>query len=178
MRLIAASDSSTDGTFTDSKATVGEFTAGGTFSLLMLGTLAGILSGLLYLGLRRWLPVPAPWNGIAWAALTLVTVGNILFDPGNADFQIFEPVLLVVALFSVLFVVNGVLLGWLMERFHPEPGYSHRPRVSRAVGAVLVGVTAIGAMVFIGSTLGLLEDEGTCLRAVGGGEGCAVRAER
>ncbi len=156
---------------------MGEFTVGGTVSLLMLGAVAGVMSGLLYLGLRRWLPVPKAWNGVAWALLTLVTVGNVLFDPGNVDFQIFEPVLLVVALFSLLFFVNGLLLATLMDRFHPEPAYSHRPRLTRAVAGVLAALTVLGAIGFVGGTAGLVEDEGTCLRAVGGGGGCAVRPD-
>ncbi len=177
MRLIALADSSADGTFTDSKATVGEFTMGGTFGLLMLGTVAGVMGGLLYLGLRRWLPVPPAWNGMAFSVFTFVTVGFLLFDSANADFQIFEPVLLVIGLFSMLFFVNGLLLAALMDRFHPEPEYKARARVSRLVAGVLILITVAGLLAFVGSTLGMIEDEGTCLRAVGGGEGCAVRAD-
>src|SRR5687768_9544666 len=64
MRLIALADPATAGTFTDAKATVGDFTLGGTVGLLALGTIAGIMAGPLYLGLRRWLPVPPAWKGI------------------------------------------------------------------------------------------------------------------
>ena len=153
---------------------MGEFTLGGTFGLLMLGTVAGIMSGLLYLGLRRWLPVPPAWNGLAYSVFTLLTVGNVLFDTHNADFQIFEPILLTIALFSVLFFVNGLLLGWLMDRFHPEPPYNPHRRVSRALAGVLVIVCVIGSTGYGSTILTMLDDEGTCLSAVGGGKGCAV----
>ena len=176
MRLIALADPSSDGTFTDAEAIVGDFTLGGTFGLLALGAVAGIMGGLLYLGLRRWLPAPPAWNGAAYGVFTLLTVGNVLFDPGNADFQIFEPALLVIALFSLLFFVNGLLLAGLMDRLYPEPVYAHRPRVSRAVTSVLAIVCVIGAIGFVGGTLGMIEDEGTCLRAAGQGNGCAVFA--
>ncbi len=177
MRLIALVDSSSDGTFTDAKATVGEVTAEGTIGLLVLGTVAGAMGGLLYLGLRRWLPVPPAWNGIGYGVFTLLTVGNVLLDPGNVDFRIFEPVLLVVALFSLLFFINGLLLAGLMDRLHPEPVYRDRPRASRAVTGVLAAVCLLGAVGYVGGLLGMIEDEGTCLRAVGGGNGCAVPSD-
>ncbi len=105
------------------------------------------MGGLLYLGLRRWLPVLPAWKGVAFGVLTLVSVGNVLIDSGNLDFQIFEPVLLVVVLFSALFFVNGLLLAALMARWHPEPAYAHRPGVSRVAASVLVIVCVIGAIV-------------------------------
>lgn len=177
MRLIAAADPSTDGTFTDARATVGEFTLSGTAEIVLLGTIAGIIGGLLYLGVRRWLPVPPAWNDAAYGVLTLVTVGQPLFDPSNADFQIFEPVLLTVGLFSGLFIVNGLLLGALMDRLHPEPAYRARRRTSMVITAVLGLVFLAGTLMLVGGTLGLIDDEGTCLRATGGGEGCAVPAQ-
>lgn len=178
MKLIALADPSTEGTFTDAEATVGDFTVAGTLSLLVLGTIAGIMGGLVYLGVRRWLPVPPAWKGVAFGVLTLTTVGNVLIDAGNVDFQIFAPVLLVVALFSALFLVNGLLLAELMARYHPEPAYAHRPWASRAAAGVIVIVCVVGIIGFVGGTLGMIEDQGTCLRAAGGGNGCAVLADR
>ncbi len=176
MRVIALADSSTDGTFTDAEATVGEFSIEGSLSLFPLGIGAGILGGLLFLGVRRWLPVPTKWKGAAYGLLTLLTVGNLLFDPSNADFQIFEPVLLVVALFTALFFVNGLLLGWLMQRFHPEPAYEPRPRAARIAVGLLGAVCLLGGFAYVGGILGMVEDQGTCLRAAGGGNGCALPA--
>jgi hypothetical protein len=176
MRVIALADPDTDGTFTDAEATVGEFTVGGTLNLVLLGTVAGIMGGAVYLGLRRWLPVPAQWRGLAYGAVTLVTVGNLLFDPHNADFQIFEPVLMVIALFSLLFFVNGLLISWLLDRVQPEPVY--RPSVwTPRLAAGLIGLVCVfGSVGIVGGTIDMVDDEGTCISARGGGAGCAVRA--
>lgn len=177
MRIIALADPDTDGANTDAEATVGELTLGGTVELLMLGTIAGIMGGALYLGLRRWLPVPAAWKGLAYGAVTLVTVGHLLFDPHNADFQIFEPILLVIALFAALFFVNGLILGPLTQRFHPEPAYPASARVSRTAAAVIAALCLLGAIGLLTDTIPkMLDDEGTCLSAAGGGNGCAVQA--
>jgi len=176
MRIIALADPETDGANTDAEATVGEITLEGTLELLALGTIAGVMGGALYLGVRRWLPVPVGWKWLAYAVLTLATVGQLLFDQNNADFQIFEPVLLVIALFSVLFFLNGLIVSPLVDRFHPEPAYPSSLRVSRAVTGIIALVCVLGFAAHAASTAEMIDEQGTCLSAKGGGAGCAVRA--
>ena len=176
MRIIALANPDSDGVFTDAEATVGDITFGGTVNLLFLGIAAGIMGGAVYLGLRRWLPVPAAWKGLTYGVVSLLTVGQLLFDTHNADFQIFEPVVMVIALFSVLFLLNGVILGALLDRFHREPAYRTSLRVSRAATAVIAVVCVLGLAAHVITTVQMIDDEGSCLSAVGGGNGCAVRA--
>src|SRR3990172_3266019 len=52
MRIIALANPARDGVFTDAEATVGDITFDGTMNLLLLGTIAGIMGGAAYLGLR------------------------------------------------------------------------------------------------------------------------------
>ena len=177
MRVVAILDPSTDGAFTDSSATVGEFTIDGTIPLLVLGAVLGAVSGIVYLGLRRWLPCPTRWRGVTYGAFTLVTGGQIVFDPANADFQIFEPVIVAILLFTGLFFINGILLASLLDRWHPDPIYPNSRRVSRAVGGALAISIIAGSLLFLGVTIDHIEDEGTCLTAVGAGNGCAVAAQ-
>ncbi len=59
MRIIALADPSTDGLVTDADATVGDITFGGTINLLLLGTIAGVMGGVVYLGIRQFLSKPA-----------------------------------------------------------------------------------------------------------------------
>ena len=176
MRIIALANPDRDGVFTDAEATVGDVTFGGTMNLLLLGTVAGVMGGAVYLGLRRWLPVPATWKGLAYGIFSLLTVGQLLFDTHNADFQIFEPVVMVIALFSVLFLFNGLILGTLVGRFHPEPEYRPSLRVSRAVTGVIVAVCLLGIVAHAITTVQMINDEGSRVSAVGGGGGCAVPA--
>ena len=49
---------------------------------------------------RGWLPVPTAWKGLTYGVVTLLTVGQLQFDRANPDFQIFEPVLMVLALLA------------------------------------------------------------------------------
>jgi hypothetical protein len=176
MRIIALVDPDSDGATTDAEATVGDITLSGTVNLLLLGTIAGVMGGLVYLGIRRWLPVAAPWRGLTYGVVTLLTVGQLLFDQNNADFQIFEPVALVIALFAVLFLVNGLIVVPLIDRFDAEPPYPASLRVSRAVTGLLVVVCLLGVGAHVATTVQMIEDEGSCLSALGGGAGCAVQA--
>jgi hypothetical protein len=174
MRVITLLNEDHDGVMTDSSATVGDITLGGTMSLLLLGTIAGVLGGLLYLGLRRWLLVPAKWRGLAFAIVTLVTVGQPLFDTANVDFQIFEPVLVVVGMFAALFLINGLILAPLLDRVHPEPAYTVSAGVPTVVGGVIAAVCALGLLITVGTLQTMIDDAGTCFSAAGGGAGCAV----
>lgn len=177
MRIIALANPDRDGVSTDAEATVGQITLDGTIFLLLLGTIAGIMGGVVYLGLRRWLPVPASWKGLAYGAVTLVTVGNLLLDTNNPDFQIFEPVVMVIALFSLLFLLNGLMVGALLQRFHREPTYQTSLRVSRSVTGLISVVCLLGMVGLVAGTVQMINDEGTCFSAAGGGNGCAVRTE-
>ena len=44
--------------------------------------------------------MPTAWKGLTYGVVTLLTVGQLQFDRANPDFQIFEPVLMVLALLA------------------------------------------------------------------------------
>jgi hypothetical protein len=174
MRVIAMVDSDSNGAGTDAGAAVGDVTLSGTFQLLVLGMILGSISGLVYLGLRRWLYVPPIWRGAAFSIVTLFTVGNVLFDTHNPDFQIFEPVILVIALFVALFFVNGLMLGALAHRIHPEPSYPPGKLVPRFAVVAIVLVTVFGFTGFAESVGQMIDDEGSCISVIEPGAGCGV----
>jgi hypothetical protein len=174
MRIIALMDSDHHGVNTDASATVGDFTFGGTMSLIILGAVAGVLGGLAYLGLRRWLWVPPAWRGLAFGGFTMVTVGHLLIDGANVDFQIFEPILVIVTLFLALFIINGLILAPLADRIHPEPAYSRQLRVERAAAGIIAIVSVLGLIGMVDTARQMVDERGTCFSARGEGNGCAV----
>ncbi|MEX2225921.1 MAG: hypothetical protein WEB52_05660 [Dehalococcoidia bacterium] len=118
--------------------------------------------------------MPPPWRGLAFGAVTLVTVGQPLFDQANVDFQIFEPLIVVIALFAALFLINGAILAPLADRIHPEPPYAASTRVPRVAAGIIVVVSLLGLLLMIGTIQTMVDDAGTCSAARGGGNGCAV----
>ena len=82
MRIVALADSGTDGALTQDQFIVGDITLGDTAGLVALGTVVGLISGLIYLGMRRWMPVPRWLRGLAFGYGAFVTGGLILDRPG------------------------------------------------------------------------------------------------
>jgi hypothetical protein len=165
MRIIAAADTSTDGALTQDQFIVGEFNLNDTAGLVFLGTFIGIVSSLIYLGMRRWMPVPCWMRGLAFGYGALVTGGLLLINPDNVDFRIFEPIILPIALFAALFIAGGALLAFLTDRFHHEPQYAPAVLVPRVVAGLLILVTVLGTIVFALNAIELIDKEGTCVSA-------------
>lgn len=141
MRIIAVADPNT----------VTRFTLSGTLFLLLgmglFGALFGGFAGLLFVGIRRWLPVPGPWKGLAFGALLLLGTGGLFFSGGqDENFSDFEPPLLGLALFASLYLVYGLGVGAVLERFHSYvPPVSQQQRATTLIGfAVLAIVCAFG----------------------------------
>ena len=174
MRLVALVDGETDGQLTDSGATVGAFTVGGTLGFGMVATIAGVLGGLLYVGIRRWIPATHIPKGLIFGLFVMIVPGILVFNPDNPDFQVFEPVLLFHALFVGIFLLYGLLVSTVAEAVYPLPTRHATPGHPRRAIAreVMVLVMLLGLHVFIVG--GMLESEGTCLVADGKG-GCALR---
>jgi hypothetical protein len=117
MRIVALIDQSAYGVRTDSGATVGEITAGGTITLTIVTMLAGIIGGLLYIAIRRWLPWTGVVRGLAFGVLMVFGPGLIAI--GETDLQIFEPALPIFAMFAALEVFYGILVALIADRLHP-----------------------------------------------------------
>jgi hypothetical protein len=174
MRLMALVDSETDGQLTDSGATVGAITLGGSLQLVLVTMIAGVVGGLLYVGIRRWIPATRVPKGLVFGLLVMIVPGIIVFNPDNPDFQLFEPVLLLHGLFVGIFLVYGMMVVAVTEALDPAPVRASSPGHARWALAreVAVLVVLLGLHVFMAG--GMLEGEGTCL-AVDGRGGCALR---
>jgi len=136
MRLIALADRSNYGRLTDAGFNVGFVTREGTLEVLKTGIFVGIIGGLLYLAVRRWLPGSGMLRATAYGVLLLLlgTGVNIFGNRGDFDFL---PKLLSISLFGGLFLLYGILTALLVDRF------ANPIRGSRsAAGYVALGLLA------------------------------------
>lgn len=171
MRLIFLIDRETGGAKTDF-GTIGEITIGGSFTLLVLSTIAGIAGGVIYVAVRRWLP----WSGVARGVFfgLLMMFGPGVIAVSEVDLQILEPALPIFAMFVVLIVLYGLAVTTLTDRLHAPPSVRPGPRMERATRALHVLVAAgICAMAILASQ-NVYEHAGSCLSVDGDG-GCAAR---
>ena len=157
---IAAGDA-LQGAETEAGFFVGEITADGTVSLVILGGFVGALGGLLYLAARRWMADAGRWRGLAFGALILAIYGSAIVERDNPDFHRFGPPLLNIATFASLFVFFGLLVAPLFERIEralPAPSTERSGlggRAARAFGLLLLlpAVMSIGFLAEEGDIL-------------------------
>ncbi len=110
MRVLAAtSGDSAQGLLTEAKETVGEITLAGSVGFVVFnGIFFGMIGGIGYLLLRRWLPA-TPWlGGLIYGTALLGVAPLDALDPDNADFAILTPTWLAVLLVSCLFPLYGM----------------------------------------------------------------------
>ena len=118
MRILAIVNGGTAGAMTENGNIAGEITAGGTFGLIIfVGIVSGVVGGLVYVMIRRWLPGGGLLKGVAFGLVLLCFFGTIVFDPDNIDFALFGPGQLSVGLFALLFPLYGVVASLFDDRF-------------------------------------------------------------
>ncbi len=118
MRILAVVNGEKAGVLTENEAVSGQITAGGTlFLIIIVGVVTGIIGGLIYVVLRRWLPGSGLLRGVVFGLVLFCFFGSVFFDPANVDFALFGPRPLSVGLFALLFLLYGVVASILVERF-------------------------------------------------------------
>ncbi len=175
MRLVAIMDPSSDGARTDFGGTAGEITLGGTLNLVIITTFAGVAGGFAYMLLRRWIPGSGARRGLLFGLGVALVPAIVNVNEDNPDLQIFEPVLVIVAMLWLLFLLYGLAVGRLADAFHRAPPASERRRTVMAVRGVLAAVAGLFLIVNVINVMGIVDGAGTCLSADQNG-GCAVPA--
>ena len=118
MRILAMVNEENAGVMTENGNITGEITAGGTFGLIIfVGLVSGVIGGLVYVVIRRWLPGGKLLKGVTFGLVLLCFFGTIVFDANNVDFALFSPRELSVGLFALLFPLYGVVAYLVVERF-------------------------------------------------------------
>ena len=145
MRILAMANGEFDGVITENGNVSGEITAGATLGLIVfVGLFTGVVGGLVYVLIRRWLPGRGLLKGVVFGLILLCFFGTIVLDPDNIDFTLFSP-RLSVSLFALLFLLYGVVASPIIERFdrYVPPFFTRLPIT--VLGYVLIaGFGAFG----------------------------------
>jgi hypothetical protein len=178
MRLLAVTGGDdAQGRITEADEIVGSINLGGTIGLWVFGgILPGLLSGAIYMVVRRWLP-RGHLGGVAFGALHLVVAATRLdpLRPENPDFDIVGPGWLSVLTFGLATLFHGMAVAAIANRYsrHLPPDTVTReawirpalPLVLPALLFVLSGVLIIPALVGLLATV-VASQIGPVLRAV------------
>ncbi len=145
MRLLALTSPESRRMITEGGATVGEITLPGTVALLgFVGISGGVMTGVLYMLLHRWLP--GGRVGGATFGLVLLVLGGTHIEPlraDNIDFALVGPDWLSVLGFAAVAMFHGMVLAAIagrLSRMRPLPAIR---------SGLITGRLALGAAVLI-----------------------------
>lgn len=161
MRLLAVTaGDDAQGRITEANEVIGQIELGGTLGLVVFGgILPGLLSGGLYLVVRRWLPAGRA-GGVVFGLLHLV-VGATRVDPlraDNIDFELVGPAWLAVLTFGVAAIVHGMAVVAIANRFSatfPAAADDRAARTRAALPLVLPALFLIPGIGFAGPPIAL-----------------------
>ena len=124
MRILAMVNEENAGIMTENGNISGEITAIGTLGLIIgVGLVSGVIGGLVYVMIRRWLPDRGLLKGVTFGLVLLCFSGIApiplapLLDPDNVDLALFGPRQLAVGLFALLFLLYGVVASLVVEGY-------------------------------------------------------------
>jgi hypothetical protein len=154
MRVLAVTAGSrAQGHLTEAEEVVGRISGEGTTSIfLFVGLLAGIVSAMVFMVLRRWLPTKRA-GGLALGLFLLVVIAT-RFEPlrtSNEDFDLVGPGWLSITIYSTMALVQGlavVAFSGRMSRWLPMPGRRITSMLPHAVVLLLIPA-AIGGFAVV-----------------------------
>jgi hypothetical protein len=160
MRLLAVTaGDDAQGGITEADEVVGRIELDGTIGLYIFGgILPGLLSGAVYVLIRRWLPA-GRLGGVAFGSLHLVIAATRIdpLRPDNPDFDLVGPGWLSVTTFGLACVFHGMAVAAIANRYStsmPPTANSRaawlRVLVPLALPALLVLVPFVAAVVIVG----------------------------
>jgi hypothetical protein len=114
--LRLTSPDSVIGATSDDGFTIGEFTLGGTYNLLMMGMGLGLLGAAVYLAIKPLLIGPLWFRRLCTGVGSGVVVAAIVINRDGVDFIILKPTWLAIALFVTLPILFGTIVGPVVDR--------------------------------------------------------------
>jgi len=156
MRLLAVTaGQGAQGRKTEADEIVGRISADGTVGIfLFVGLLAGFVSVLTFIVVRRWLPA-GRLAGLALGVVLLVVFASRIepLRPNNSDFDLVGPGWLSIFIYGALALAQGmavVAVAGRVSRWLPLPGAGVRAIVPHALPLVLVIPAVVVPIAVIG----------------------------
>ena len=114
--LRLTSPSSVRGRISDDGFIIGRFTLGGSYGLLLLGAVVGLIGAAVYRSVAPWLLGPGWFRRLTVAASSGVVVGSMLVHDDGIDFHVLKPMWLAIGLFVALPVAFGLAIAAAVDR--------------------------------------------------------------
>ncbi len=103
------------GVTSDDGFTIGRVTLAGTYNLLQLGAVVGIIGAAAYLLVAPWLIGPLWFRRVTTGLASAAVVGSMLVHADGVDFTLLKPTWLAIGLFVALPGLFGTLIGPVVD---------------------------------------------------------------
>jgi hypothetical protein len=121
----------------DDDFTIGRFTFFGTYNLVVLCAVFGVIGAALYQWVRPWLVGPRWFRYVTVGSACGAVIGSMLIHADGIDFRALTPTWLAIALFVALPFVFGVAISWTVDRLDREGSFARQGRARWIVAATL-----------------------------------------
>jgi hypothetical protein len=155
LALRLTSPGSVIGRQSDDDFTIGEFTLGGSYNLLLLGAAVGIIGVAAYQCVAPRLIGPLWFRRLTVALASGAVVGSMLVHADGIDFRVLKPMWFAIGLFVLLPALFGAAIGAVVDRVSDPTSFSAQGRRRWILPVVLfacfpltIVVLAPGALIF------------------------------
>ncbi len=145
LRLL--SPDSVNGVVSDDGFLIGEVTLSGTYSLVAVGAVFGVIGASAYRWVDHWLIGPGWFRQVTAALGAGAVVGSMLVHADGVDFQLLRPLWLAIAFFVLIPAVFGFFIGPLEQVLARPDAWVNRGR--RGWIVPIVSIMAVPPLVFV-----------------------------
>jgi hypothetical protein len=128
---------------------IGRITISGSYQLLTLGAVVGVIGALAYVAVAPWLIGPGWFRRFTVGLTAGALVGSMVIVPGGIDFTFLEPTWLAVTFFVGLPVVSGILLTLAVDLVAAPTSWTSRGRSAWLLPLVLLVLVPPATLVLI-----------------------------
>ncbi len=126
--LRATSSDAVIGIQSDDDFTIGRFTIGGTYNLLVIGAMVGMVGAGAYRLVRPWLIGPMWFRRLTTGLAAGAVAGSMLVHADGIDFRLLKPTWFAIGLFVALPGLFGAFIGPVVDRVGREDSWTRRGR--------------------------------------------------
>ena len=126
------------GVKSDDGFVIGEVTLAGTYNLLLLGAIVGIIGAAAYLMVAPWLIGPKWFRRLTTGLAAAAVVGSMLVHADGIDFTVLKPAWLAIGVFIALPGLFGFFVGVIVDAVGRPDSWTARGRWRLILPVLLV----------------------------------------
>jgi hypothetical protein len=136
--LRVTSDPGVDGLESDDGFTIGRFTLSGTYNLLVIGALVGIVGAAAYQWVRPFLMGPHWFRYLTVGLASGAVVGSMLVHADGIDFRALTPTWLAIGVFVALPFCFAISAAAVVDRLDRPDSFTKRGKARWIASAICV----------------------------------------